>query len=259
MGRKLNKVADDTWKETLAANRSRIAELSARGPRSDQPADVERWRHAVGDRACDAGLILYQQEGDAREIRALMRTAAEHLLAEHLGRGEPGPTDDRSPQLFKKTVDVIIAFGTPEQRRALPGVRASQYRHPLRPEDEPLAQLVALLARFAGGQPLDMDACRSLEARCEAAQAPKWDRAFHLPNARGLRAVAEGDARAWNDAVARLVKAHEEESKKGEYRKSELSLMCLPALALAQLGRERGLTCELRSEYLPLAVLEPAT
>jgi hypothetical protein len=259
MGRKLNKVPDGTWKESLDESRARLAELTARGPRSDQPADLERWRHAVGERACDAGLILYQQEGDAREIRAYMKTAAEHLLAEHMGRGEPEPNTHRSPRLFEKTIDLVIAFGTPEQRGALPAVQPSQYRNPPYPDDDGLAQLIAILARYAADQTLDAEAYRTLEARLEMDQASRWDRAFYLPNARALRAAADADAKVWNDSISDLVTAHEDESRKGEYKKSELGLMCLPALAVAKLGMERGLTCLVRSEYFPLSLLEPGT
>jgi hypothetical protein len=184
--------------------------------------------------------------------------AAEHLLNEHRMRRDPTPSEHRSPQLFKETVDLVIAFGTPALRGALREVRPLQYRVPAYPHDDALAQLIEIVSGFAAGQPLDVEACRSVEARCEADQASRWDRLFYLPYARAVRAAAEGDAAAWNGAIALLIKAQEDEAKRGEYKRMPNGLMCLPGLAVAKLGIERGLTCNTNSDYLPLALLEEA-
>ena len=161
MGRKLNKLSDDTCKEMLERDLGLLDKLLSRGPRSSEPASRPRevpardGRHVRRRRPDDV-----PASGDARrDIRLHLARAAELLLREHAMRPRPEPNTSRNPWSFKKTVELVIGWGTPEERRALARVEPWQYRNPPDPDDDGLARFLEILTRFAAEQRLDVEAC----------------------------------------------------------------------------------------------------
>jgi hypothetical protein len=256
VGLRLNKVSDEIALESLEHSMSILTKLLERGPRSSNIHDIENYYDAVGDTSCDIGMTLYQQQEDPHEIRVHLARAADFTLRKHACRPEPAPNTSRSPWFFKKAAELVICWGDVEKRRALATIHPWQYRNPPHPEHDGLAEYLELLVRFLAEQRLDVEMCFRLEERLASNTASKDDRQLLLPFARGLHEAMEGSSSRWNDAIAEIVKAHEIEAKKGEYKRSANGFMCLPGLALAQLGLERGLTCSIRSIYLPLQLLE---
>ncbi|XXT18669.1 Imm49 family immunity protein [Sorangium sp. So ce429] len=256
MGLKLNKISDEIVKENLEHNLAKLSELTSRGPRSSQPSDLEAYFDAVGSRSRDIGLAMYQQERDQRDIRAHLAKAADFLIREHAVRPPPAPNTSRSPWYFKQAIELGICWGDVEKRKALTSIQPWQYRNPPHTEHDGLVEYLQLLLRFVTEQRVEPASCQPVELRFTSDTASKEEREELLPGARGLRGVAERAEDLWNEAIADLVKAHEVEAKKGEYKRSEEGFMCLPGLALAKLGMERGLTCRVRSIYLPLALLQ---
>lgn len=255
VGLKLNKISDEIARGGLNRNLAMLNDLLERGPHAKNAFDLENYFHAVGDTSCDVGLTMYQQEKSPREIRPYMVMAADFLLREHMVRQKPAPNTSRNPWLFKKTVELIIGWGDSEKGKALTNIEPWQYRNPPHPEHDRISEYIKVLVNFLVERCLNVEACRSVEERLASDSASRDERSILLPGARGLRGAVEGDSKLWNDAIAELVAAHAVEAKKGEYKRSESGFICLPALALAKLGLERGLTSSVRSVYLPLEIM----
>lgn len=259
MGRKLNKISDERVRENLQEQLEwltpRLAAPVPPGPATAQ----EKHLSTLGSIACEVGLMLYHQEKPPEEIRPYLARAAEFSLRALSLRGTPGPDEYRSLWEFEKAVNLTVCFGPAVGRAQAAVIPAWKYRAPEHPEHQPFADyLEALKAYLIGARPDDA-AWQRLERHGLSDVASKEDRLFLLPKVQGLRAVATSEAATWNQALTALVKAHEAEAKRGELKLRFDGFICLPALMLAQLGRERGLSCDVRSPYLPLDLLGGVT
>jgi hypothetical protein len=252
---KLNRVRDEVVRENLEYTLGRVRSLLAE-PVSADPADRERYFHSLGRDSADAGLMLYQQEAPAREVRAHLARGGQCLLLGVLQRGRPAPGEYRGPWEFEKAVNLVVCFYTRPIRETAAFVQPWQYYYPPDANQERFVRYLEMLQGFISGTPFDPAVCRQIEAQCTSDTAPREDFVFLAAKLRGLRALEARDAPAWNQAIADLVRAHEGEARCGQYRRLPDGFLCLPALMLAQLGRERGLACSVKSPYLPLSLLE---
>jgi Immunity protein 49 len=256
MGRKLNKISDEIAVETLPRDLVSLKRLSMRGALSERSRDLESHAHALGGLSFDIGLTLYQQEGASDEIRKYMKAAAEYFFQEHELRSLPAENECRNPWSFKTLIEIVVCWSEAERQR-LVRLQPSQYRNPCHQETECLAQYLLLLTAFVTSPKTDVERYLAFEQRISLnAKASKDELQTLLPGIQGLRALVEGNPKNLNTEIAALVKAHEQEAQKGEYKLSTEGFICLPGLALAQLGLDRGLACDVQSAYLPLELLD---
>ena len=165
---------------------------------------------------------------------------------------------------FDDLLNLAICFGTAEQRQEVARIDKrchwSDWRLPdQKPEDSPDAAMVTymeILKRYAAGEALDQEGCRLCLHFCESPKAPKRAVVEVRPRLEALIALDRGDAATWNAHLARVIAPHKNEALRGEFKLLPQAFICLSALALAQLGREWGLTCTVDSPYLPLQLLE---
>ena len=175
------------------------------------------------------------------------------------GDGAARPTcaeEYRSPRDFEKALNLVVCFHTRPLRETAAQVQKWQYCHPPHADQERLVGYLEMLKMFVSGTPLNSTAYQQLESNCTSDIASREEFVFLVPKLRGLRALEAGDESAWNQAIADLVQAHEVEARCGAYRRLPDGLLCLPALMLLELGRERGLACSVESPYVPPSLLE---
>ncbi len=253
---KLNRISNQAVQENLEHTSRRLRTMLAEPAPTQNSAALERYFDAIGKDSIDVGLMMYQQEFPCDAIRSHLARGGKYLLSAIRHRGRPRPDEHRSPWEFEKVVNLVVCFHTQDVWTTAAEVQEWQYRHPAYPEDQRVADYLEMLKRFVNGTPLNAFTYQQLETYCASDIASREEFVFLLPKLRGLRALEAGDGSTWNRAIADLVEAHEIEAQRGEYRLLPDGFMCLPALMLVELGRERGLACLVKSPYLPLSVLE---
>lgn len=254
MSLRLNKMTDQTIRELLDQRQESLATRLASPAPAPGPAR-ERYATAVADMSFAIGAMLYQQEGDVAEIREHLARASVFFLQALTMRGTPGPTTRRNPYEFEKALALLVCFGDAGQRGRVAEIREEQYRVPPRPEQNAFAAYLDATKQFVASGTIDEQELDGVEQRCLTDTASKDERLSLLPKVRTLRAVVQSDEAGWNAALDNIIAAHEKEALHGEYTLLPDGLICLPAMMLAQLGAERGMTCQLNSAYLPNMLL----
>ncbi|OJH36183.1 hypothetical protein BON30_34035 [Cystobacter ferrugineus] len=255
---KLNKIPDNKIPKELEWQKDLLKELLAKRPVSNDPAALEKHHGSIGDSYREIGLLSYQQELSPKEIREYLSRAAQSLLHMHEVRKKPAPQEDRSPWLFQTTMALVVCFGQPSERDTAARILLHQYHNPPYAELNSLAGLLELYKPVLLGRSPDAAELARLLGACSSDTASKNEQGFVLPQLQALQSMEKKDAKGWEAALASLLKSHEAEAKRGEYKLLTDGFICLPALMLAQLGRERGMQCSLKSPYLPLFLLERA-
>jgi|GEM_PF-5965447 len=257
MGLKLNKISDEIIRENLERELQWMEKrLAAPPPPEDDPVQVEKYYYYLAIGSCDIGLMLYQQERPPAEIRTHLKRAGEAFLRSIEVRPMPKGTEYRSPWEFEKAVNLIVCFYNEELRVKASQIPPWKYRHPPHPEHDAYARYLEALKKYIGGNELDDEELAQVITHCLSDAASKEDRMFLLPKSEGLKAVARQQPNNSERAIGDVVKAHETEAQRGEYRRSRDGLMSLPALMLAKLCLERGMACSVSSPYLPLQLLD---
>jgi hypothetical protein len=257
MGLKLNKISDEIIRENLERELQWVEQkLAAPPPPEDDPVQVEKFYQMLGKLSCDVGRMLYQQERPPEEIRTHLKRAGAAFLRAIEVRPMPKGNDYRSPWEFEKAVNLIVCFCDRELRVKASQISSWQYRYPPHPEHDAFARYLEALKKYLGGNELDDEELAQVITHCLSDAASKEDRQFLLPKSEGLKAVARQQPINSERAISELVKAHETEAQRGEYKRSRDGLMSLPALMLAKLCQERGMACNVSSPYLPLQLLD---
>jgi hypothetical protein len=94
--------------------------------------------------------------------------------------------------------------------------------------------------------------CKEL---CTKKNATKSEKTVTLPKLECLWALANKMESAWNERLDEICNHHKQQAMRSEIKYDAEACLCLPALALAYLGRKQGLGCTVKSLYMPLQVL----
>jgi hypothetical protein len=217
-------------------------------------SDREREDHYfyTGTSLYVAGAEAYRFEFEAEKVRELMRKAAGQFLLMHGIRPMPIETDQRNPWLFLKTVGLIVCFCKPTYRKGLANVERWKYSFPENPALAQAVDYLQLLTEFVSSNQVNLDQLNQIKSRCQLGEV---DQAFVLPQLEGLDRIARRNEQNWLTALTSLLRYHEQQCWSGDYKLSPDGYLCLPAMMLAQLGRENRLQCNLSSLYLPLQLL----
>ena len=248
----LNKLDNDIIMEFLDSSIARLQKMF--GPLIAS-AGTEQYYHVVGTNSLDIGLIFYQQERKQEEIRKYLSQAGEAMIREHKLRTYPESNTYRHIWSFKQAIHLTVCFCTPQWRPNAAIIKEWQYRHPSDPDDDTLSLYLEALKPFIMGENLNENICQRVGERCLLDTASKEEYLLVLPEVQGLMAIEQKNLRSWETSIDALIKTHEKEAKRGEYRRDIEAFICLPALMLVQLGQEKGMTCKMKSPYLPLTLL----
>lgn len=251
MGLKLNRVEDEILRETLPSSEARVARL--RGLRESRGRADDHMR--LGDALLDLGLKYYQKEGGTDEIldlfdeSAVMKLRSWEFRSEHRdGYGDA--------YAWRKIVSPVIAFGPASNRRRIVDIPdAVVYENG--PGGSSNAMLLAAIREWLATGKLGDRYAAALE-RCSSKGANRWEARVLLPVLKGLEAIANSDAIAWNRALATTTDEHKREALRGELQRDVQGFMNLEGIWLLRLGLERGMTCTVDSPYLPIPLVEAA-
>jgi hypothetical protein len=254
MSLNLNKMTQDVIERLLKNHHSQLAGmLAAPVPENSPRVERERYARGVANYSFDLGAMLYEQEGDTGEIREHLRRAATMYLRQLEIRGNPEPDEYRSPWDFGRALALVVVFGDAGQRRAIANLGKSKYYTPTDKENETYGEYLELVQEYLRTGTVDRGLAMRMEARASSDTASKEEAQLLLPQIHALQAIIDTDVARWDESLKQLVKAHEVEAKKGDYKKSTDGMMALPAMMLAKLGMERGMATTVKSPYVPLA------
>lgn len=254
---KLNKIKDEIIQKNIEDTKSSLGPRLAAPPQTEDPLRLERYYRQTGNDCSMLGQMLYQQEGREEDIRNSLRQAGTLLLRMHTVRQPPQPGEYRIPWVFEKALNLLICF--PDQTDPGTLVHLEQWRYygsKESPEATQMVRYLGVLKSFLGGAAFDDKTALSIQDQVSLDTATKDERLFLSPKIKALRALARQDAVAFELALKELVQNHEAEAKKGELAKSFEAFICLPALMLARLARDRGMAFNVESPYLPVKLLE---
>jgi Immunity protein 49 len=256
MGLKLNKISDEDVEREI---KSKLKSITIRLAKLEASEDAnEKLKHLkkLAELNFEVGALLYQQEAPKEEIISYLRSAAEYYVRFFPIQPEPIELEHRFVGEFEKAIDLVVCFGEKNLRRELSGIERWQYNVPEYDAYRIRADYLGVEKRFVGEGVLDEAELQRLEEFCSSDTASKEERKFVLPKIEGIKAVVSGDQAALNRAITDLIEAHKWEALRGEYRQMYEGLICLPGMKLAQLGRERNMAATVKSDYLPLRLLE---
>lgn len=261
VGLKLNKISDQLAERKIQDYFQSIprllVKLRAKLEAPEYGAEsLEYLLEKLAETNFELGALFYQQEAQKGEIVSHLGSAGKYYVKFLSMRDEPRELLSRFVGDFEKTVDLVVCFGERELRRELAGIERWQYYFPEDDAYRTRADYLEVEKRFVAEGVLNEAELRRLEEFCTSDKAPKEEKEFLLPKMRGLKALVNGDKAALNRAITDLIEAHKLEALGGEYRLMCDGLICLPGMMLAQLGRERNMTVTVKSDYLPLLLLE---
>jgi hypothetical protein len=266
MGLQLNRATDARIKELVEEGINSVVESEnelAAIPKN-QTKDIA-WRSRwLASEHKGIGLMMYQQQLDRWQIVEHLTAAATHQLRRYALVSSPTEKGDRSWSQFDEALNLMIAFGTPEQRIAAARIAKEYYwkdwsGRPIPAEQSSDARCVAyleLLKNFAASGQFDAESCRQVKEFCLSNKSSRVEKLEILPRLQALEAVHLRDEAAWNAALEALVRYHRGEALRGEMQFHHDAFMCLPGMALGRLGLEHRMTCTVNSPYLPLHLLE---
>lgn len=258
VGLKLNKISDQIAEKEIKDNLESIPHWIAGLKAPKDKFDKVRHLAKLAELNFETGALLYQQEAQKEEIISHLRSAAEYYVEFISARGEPEVVGE-APRFvgdFEKTVELVVCFGEKGLRRKLAGIERWQYYFPEDDEYRTRAYYLEVEKRFVAEGVLNEAELQRLEEFCSSDKASYEEKEFLLPKIRGLKALVNGDEAALNRAITDLIEAHKWEALQEAYRLMCDGLICLPGMMLAQLGRERNMAVTVKSDYLPLRLLE---
>jgi hypothetical protein len=256
MGLKLNKISDENAKSEIKDNLEFIPNRLAKLKATDDANEKLKHLRMLAKLNFEVGVLLYQLEAQKEEIVSHLRSAAEYYVKFIPILPEPKESESRFVGEFEKAIDLVVCFGGKNLRRELAGIERWQYNFPEYDEYRIRADYLEVEKRFVGEGVLDEAELQRLEDHCSSDKASTEERKFVLPRIEGIKAIVRGDQVALNRAITDLIEAHKWEALRGEYRLMYEGLICLPGMMLAQLGRERNIATPMKSDYLPLQLLE---
>jgi len=261
LGLKLNKISDQLAEREIKDNLQSIPRLLAKLEAQLEAPEygvesLDYLLEKLAESNFETGTLLYQQKEPREEIISHLRSAAEYYIKFLSTRGEPEELLSRFVGNFEKTIELASCFVEKGLRRKLAGIERWQYYFPECDEYRTRADYLEVEKRFVANGVFDEAEFQRLEDYCSSDRASKEEREFLLPKIKGVKAIVSGDKDALNRAIENLLEAHKLEALQGVYRLMCDGLICLPGMMLAQLGRERNIAVTVRSDYLPLRLLE---
>jgi hypothetical protein len=268
MGLRLNKLADDRILESLPHTVRRIETSNAWLTQNPSP-DIQkliRCHEGLAQNHLDAGLRLYQLERNHDEVAAHLHSAARHAIAYFQLLQKPSESEMRQFSQFEQLLNLLICFGTAEMRNAAGGIpkeiyhftTGSHYKESYAPSppEEGIIEYLEILKNVAGGKHWDESAYQHAQMMCRDEKATRRERVVTLAKLGAVWAEVHGNSDIWNQKITEIVTEHKQVAMRGDWKHDINAFICLPGLAMAQLGRQRGLTCALQSPYLPLDLLQ---
>jgi len=264
---KLNKADDARIKDMLVFHRD-LAQECQELLASVDSADKSRILHltrSVAHEFIHVGLMAYQQQCKLSEICTAFEQATAFLTAAFSISEEHDSFQKRDgwPYMsFDTLLNLLPIFGTADCRATVARLAHSAFDFNETYDSVPISELPGVLAfmdvfrHFIHDGFWDEKAARDCEQACLSPTAARIEsRDFRL-RLSALKAVRDQRSDEWNRAIAEIVRIHKLEATRGEYKLRDDAFICLPALALAQIGRRSGMTCVASSPYLPLQLLD---
>jgi hypothetical protein len=238
----------------MVRNRESLRKFLTADPSASIRSNPIRFATQLADISLELGLDLYQQEGDAAEIRDHFARAGRELfaiLAMDIGKASLQPLE------FEDALALGFCFcprSVYEGAEKLPMTKFFS-----NPESLAffaiLARYLDVLRGFLTLGKLNHEAWAKVEAECLRGNAGRYDAQLTLAKLRALKAVDAANHALLNESITTLIEDHENEAKRGANRESSRGFICLPALMFAHLGAARNLNCTVKSLYLPLQLL----
>lgn len=196
--------------------------------------------------------LLAHRDGDAATVRTHLRAAAAHGV-QRWQEGRLGAATGNTRLLdFEATLMPTVAVGDAALRRRLAEIPQETWLRPETVRDLRLAEAFLRLVQVGADAPVEPLSAASAPAPGVQLTHP-WDWAGPLDL--GIAAVLNRDQPALTDACRALLQAHAAAATAGDWQRVPEGLIALWALALEAVARRHGLSCDLRSPYLPLAAL----
>lgn len=250
MGLRLNDISDAASRRALDDESEWLAELlAASGSR-----DAE-YLGRLAKAQFEVAAHTYQLQGARSEVVAGFRASAAAWLEHYETVGAPIANETRNVWEFLRALDLVVAFGSREDRRRIGSINKSKYLHPVREANVAVGLVVSLIQGVCLSDSLQ--GIDPVITTVRHGTTPEHARRTLTPIIGGLTALFSRDQAAFQRAVAEAVEAHHIEARRGEYRLLAEGFVCLDALMLLRLGEEHGVYAALDSPYLPAALLEP--
>jgi len=163
---------------------------------------------------------------------------------------------------FDTLLNLLPIFGTGACREVVANLSRRAFDFNRNHDDTPFTELPGVLAfldlfrRHIHDGFWDERSYRECEQACSSPTASKIESRDFRARLFGLKAVVDKRVDDCNKTIGELVASHKQESLRGEFKLLDDAYICLPALALVQLGHHSGMECTVSSPYLPLKLLE---
>jgi len=253
MSLKLNKLDDDedTLDDIDRCQRSLNTFLSD----ADENIEDVKINKRVSRVSALLGYMVYQQEmgtsADYFKIscRTITRvfTYIEEPQYEH---------QTRNPWGYFKSLNIVIAFGEAVDRNQIIKTNEIKYYHMMPAGLEYMSLYLKLIKSYLADESVGSELVARLNDESFVSKNNKEVTLFVKPMCDGLIALIDNDETAWLATLNLCLENHLFLVKRGDYRKDECGFICMPAMALAKLGFEKGYKITVDSLYLPIQLME---
>jgi|GEM_PF-6357711 len=215
---------------------------------------IKRWSstHNVN---INIGLRRYQLEVADETVVDAFRQAASAGSLHWAARQDPGNSNEHQTLM---SWSWVIAFGSVEERKKLSQVEQKLFATDEDKDYTETRSLLCVLQGYLSSGQLDVKAADAIVAAASHKKASRAASITAKPYAEGLIALSQGNAEAWNVAMAALLSEHERHAFRGELVDLCDGYMAPFPLSLLRLGIERGLVCSIKSLHLPVRLVEQA-
>jgi len=203
----------------------------------------------------ELGYMTYQQELDTStkyfKITSRTMTRVFTYIEE--------PQEDwqtRSPWELFKPLNIVIAFGEMVDRNQIIKTKESKYNYMMQGKLEYITLYLRLMKSYLADESIDPDLVSRLNDKQFITKNNKEITLYVKPMCDGLIALINNDETAWLAALNLCLENHLFLVKRGDYKKHFRGFICMPGMALAKLGHEKGYKIEVDSLYLPIQLME---
>jgi len=224
------------------------------------PDAAPRYLEQLAGLYFELAIACHERSKPRDETLRSLRLAGEYSVRDYEARREPAPNSARNLyELIQRKLALVVCFCAPEWRKRLVKQPSWSYDAPTGNKNAfPYfrAYLRQALHFVEHGTVRDADQERLL-AELDGEKGPKKEQEGEevLAGLVALAAIDRKDESALHGALRALVLLHERRAKKGVYRNMLEGRIFMNGMFLAQIARERGLSVDLSSSYLPLELL----
>jgi len=252
MSIKLNKLTDESVIEDI--------EICTNGlniflPRADENIKDVKINKKAARSSENLGYMTYQQELDTstKYFKITSRT----MIRVFTYIEEPQEDwQTRSPWELFKPLNIVIAFGALVDRNQIIKTKESKYNYMMQGGLEYITLYLRLMKSYLADESIDPDLVSRLNDKQFITKNNKEVTLYVKPMCDGLIALIDNDETAWLAALNLCIENHLFLVKRGDYKKHFRGFICMPAMALAKLGFEKGYQITVDSLYLPIQLME---